>query len=355
MQIVVPSNDAFTKFDGWDSNNKTLVTNILEYHILQGTVATNAVVEGIPEFAATILKDPAYTNVTGGARVIINKQSGDLIIFTSGDGSRSTQLEQDILFSGGLLQMVDTVLVPPKRLEHVARDIYPNLRSFLGALYETDLAETFAEHQNVTIFAPWDTAFQLLAGTLGGMPKDELKNVMSYHVIPNQVLMSTDLVNATNWTTLATDSSGSPAKLTITAAGNNRYVDSAQLEQPDILLANGVLHMIGGVLNPTAVDTKLDPALATQAPAFPVSGDSSTGTRVTAPFTTALPCTTNCPVPTTSTAGATSTATNGAAQSTSTHQSSSSEGVGAALLPRCTGLSGAMAVGAGLLGVAAVM
>ncbi|KAK3939747.1 Fasciclin-domain-containing protein [Diplogelasinospora grovesii] len=346
VTIVAPNNDAFTKYQNWDGQNQSMVTNILEYHILQGTVATGAVLEGPSTFASTLLTDTAWTNVTGGQKMIINKQPGDLVVFTSGEGSRSTVLQADISFTGGLLQVVDTLMVPPARLEPTARDAYRDLTSFLGALYAAGLVEEFAETPNVTIFAPRNAAFQRVAGTLEGLSRDELAQVMRYHMVPGAYLPSASLANGTNLTTAA--AGGTP--LHILRAGNNLYIDSAQMVQPDILVANGVVHMIDNVLNPAASAATPDPAIGTQAPVFPAAsgGASGTGTAAPVPFTTALPCTADCPV----TTAANGTAATGAAftaTGTGSVRTTASRGLGAAG-PRCTGMAAA-AVGVGVAGM----
>ena len=316
-------------------------------------MAAGAIQEGVPVFPSTLLKDTKFTNVTGGQKLRIDKQAGDVVVFTSGEGSRSTLLEPDITFTGGLVQMVDTLLVPPARLEPTARDSYQDLRAFLGALYAADLVPEFANSPNVTIFAPRNAAFQLLSGTLSGLTDDELKRVLSYHLVPDLLVVSTDLKNGTNLTSAATDAAGSAIDIHVTSAGNNRYIDSAQLLVPDILVANGVVHMIDNVLNPDAAAVKPNPDIGTQPPVFPLTGATATGSRVAVPFTTDLPCTQDCPVTTSASNNATEEAT---ATSTSSLRSSSSR-CGGAGLPRCTGLVGAAAgaIGMGVLGMAAVI
>lgn len=314
-------------------------------------MAAGAIEEGVPVFPSTLLKDTKFTNVTGGQKLRIDKQAGDVVVFTSGEGSRSTLMEPDITFTGGLVQMVDTLLVPPARLEPTARDYYQDLRAFLGALYAADLVPEFANTPNVTIFAPRNAAFQLLAGTLSALSDDALKRVLAYHLVPGQLVVSTDLKNGTNLTSAASDAAGTPIDVHVVAAGNNRYIDSAQLLVPDILVANGVVHMIDNVLNPDAAAVKPNPDIGTQPPVFALTGATATGSRVAVPFTTDLPCTQDCPVTTSAASGnATGEAT---ATATSSLRSSSSHGGGGASLPRCTGLVGAL--GMGVLGVAAVM
>ena len=364
LQIIAPNNDAFEKLQDWDPKNKTLVTSILEYHILQGTVATNALPEGPSTFASTLLTNPAYTNVTGGQNVIINKQPGDVVVLTSGGGSRSTLLDADIAFSGGLIQVVDTLLVPPPRLEPTFRDVYPqDLTAFLGALYAAGLVPLFADSANVTVFAPRNAAFQLVSGALSTLDRDALARVLRYHLVPGRILPSSALfapdgpnstdTAATNTTTTAGNATGAASSLRISRAGNSVFVDGARVVQPDVLLANGVAHIVDAVLNPDDVGPPPDPAEPSQAPAFALTGATSTGARAPTPFTSALPCTSACPV----------TATAGVGDGEGGRGSSSSSGgsgvrtrlsKGGAAGARCTGLAGVgvgAAAGVGLVGV----
>jgi len=345
VTIVAPNNGAFTKDEGWSNDNETMVTNILEYHILQGTISTGAVPEGPPFYAETLLTDPAYTNVTGGQNVIAYKQPGDTVILASGDGSRSTLVQGDIAFAGGLVQVIDTLLVPPARLEPTARVWYPDLQAFLGAVYAAGLDDLFAQTANVTIFAPRNEAFQRVAGAVSSLDNATLAAVLKYHLIPGGVLPSTSLHNGTNLT-----SASDGAVVHVTTAGNNMYVDSATVVQPDILMANGVVHIIDNVLNPAAASVRPNPSVGTQAPVFAATGATDTGVSAPTPFASALPCTTNCPVPSSAAAsGAPGAAANGTAtghsSTTGGVRSTSSKGWGAAA-PRCTGAQAA----AGLLG-----
>lgn len=328
---------------------------MLEYHILQGTVSTDAVPEGPTTFASTLLTDPAYTNVTGGQKVLINKQPGDVVVFTSGSGSRATLLDGDIAFKGGLIQIVDTLMVPPSRLEPTMRVAYKDLTAFLAALYAADLVPFFADSGNVTIFAPRNSAFQLLAGTLSGLSKDALARILKYHIVSGQVILSPQLTNGTNLTTSATDAAGNPIKAHVLRSGNNAYIDRSQLVQPDILIANGVVHMVDGVLNPDAPGVQPDPAIGTQPPVFPQTGATSTGSRVETPFITALPCTENCPVPTTASANVTAVVTTGgtgSSSSSTTLRSTTSQGGAAARQTGLVAMAGLLGVGIGMVGAA---
>ncbi|KAK2074961.1 hypothetical protein P8C59_009127 [Phyllachora maydis] len=354
VTVVAPSNDAFAKLGtAWDPKNASLVTAMLQYHLLQGTVAAASLSAGPSTFAPTLLAAAASTNVTGGQNVILNVQPGPVVVLTSGAGSRSTVVQPDVPFAGGLVQVVDALLVPPPRLELVARDAYTDLMAFLAALFAAGLVDEFAAARDVTIFAPRSAAFQAVAPALTALAPDDLRAVLRYHLVPGAVRPSARLTNGTLYATAldtsatSTSNSSAPPKLRLTRAGNSMWVDTAQVIQPDILLANGVVHMVDAVLNPhnaAAAAARPNPALAAQPPAFaPAAGP--TGTAAPTPFTAFLPCTTShCPVTT-----AAGNATGRASTTAAGVRTSSSRGGAAPPRPRCTGAVGVLGLGWGLV------
>ena len=72
------------------------------------------------------------------------------------------------------------------------------------------------------------------------MSVDELSHMMRYHVVNSTVAYSSS-PSLQNGTVLRSVQGGN---LTIRSAGNSLYVNSAQLLQQDLLLSNGVLHII---------------------------------------------------------------------------------------------------------------
>ncbi|KAK4169742.1 FAS1 domain-containing protein [Cladorrhinum sp. PSN259] len=355
VTLIAPSNEAFNKSQEFKPDNATWVTSTLQYHIVRGVISAESLKVGPSIFAPTLLTSKAYTNVSTGQNLIITRQDEDTVVITSGLGARSTVTETDIPFSGGLVQIVDTLLVPPATLELTARDAYKDLTGFLGALYSTDLISEFSTTSGVTILAPRNSALQKIASPLGSLSKDQLRSVLKYHLIPNQVIpASSFFVPAKNFTNGTLDSALSGKKVRTTRLGNTLFFNRAQLLQADVLIANGVLHIIDGVLNPDLEDAQQAPEedAKTQPAAFnqPATGaQTSTGTKVPVPFTSYLPCTVDCPVPTESVtvqSAATATATTGREFSTRT-----SSGKGAA---RCTGMGlsgvGVVAAAAGVLG-----
>lgn len=225
-------------------------------------------------------------------------------------GTRCTVEDSDIEFKGGLIHVVDNLLIPPDRLEETGEGF--ELASFLGGLYKADRMPSVAERKNVTIFAPQNKAFEAIGASLLDLDDEALERVMDYHIVPDKVLASTSLTNGTKLPSLLDDS-----PLTVHQAGNNKYINSAQIIQPDILIANGILHLISDVLNPDAAEVLPDPEAASQPALWPVS-------TVDDVFTSELPCTVSCPVTTTSATSAGETASGTATEAASTTEENGS-------------------------------
>ncbi|OAA76927.1 beta-Ig-H3/Fasciclin [Akanthomyces lecanii RCEF 1005] len=316
VTIVAPSDKAFenipyTSLNGiWDPEDAAKTTAFLQYHIIKGSLTIADLQTGPTYLEPTLLTASNYTNVTGGQNVLLNKQPGDAVVLTSSLGTRCTVLERDVAFQGGRIQIVDNLLIPPAPLRDTAQAF--QAQSFLAGLYAAGLMPGVDERANVTVFAPRDAAMELVGGSLEALNGTAaLARVMGYHVVPGRILSSADLANGSVLATLASgsetgnSSSSSSPGLTVRQAGNNKYVNSAQIVQPDILIANGIMHVVADVLDPDAPSAAPNASAATQPPVFPVSVASR-------PFASALPCTSDCPTSTTSaSASPTTTAADG--------------------------------------------
>ncbi|TQW00675.1 hypothetical protein V2A60_001731 [Cordyceps javanica] len=349
------SNIPYTSLNGvWDPDDKAKTTAFLQYHIIKGSINTGDLQSGPAYLEPTLLTASEYTNVTSGQNVLLNKQPGDVVVLTSSLGTRCTVLERDIAFQGGRIQIIDNLLIPPAPLRATAETF--QAQSFVAGLYAAGLMPDVGERRNITVFAPRDAAMELVGGSLeklgGGGGGGALARVMGYHIVPDRILSSADLANGTVLATLSrggsNDTSGNSSSggssssspgLTVRQEGNSKFVNAAQIVQPDILLANGIMHLVADVLNPDAPAAVPNASLATQTPAFPVSVASR-------PFASALPCTADCPTSTDS-ASASATATTATMGSGGKSKSSKNNGVPAPTAHAAVAALGVL--GAGLL------
>jgi uncharacterized surface protein with fasciclin (FAS1) repeats len=350
VTILAPNDDAFNKIpytslnDAFKNNDADIITNVIEYHILQGTRLAASLVPGSPVFIPTLLTNTSYSNVTNGQRVENVEQAGDVVVFVSGEGNRCTLVQSDLMFTGGVVQIIDSLLIPPANLTSTTQSF--NLTSFEGSLYSAQLSQNLTYTPNVTIFAPANSAFQALGPAISSMTSQQLATILDYHVLSNEVVYSPDLTNGSHFPTLQ------GGNITVMHVGNNVYINSAQLLTSDILIANGVLHVIDNVLNWASPNQQPNPNIPTQNAVFP-----SASVVTNLPFTSALPCTTSCSVSSSSSSrsGVSTAVTKGGA-TTSTAGSGSfttSSSKAGAMAARETGFVGVGVMG--LVGAAAMM
>jgi len=172
----------------------------------------------------------------------------------------------------------------------------------VAAVVAGDLATTLKSAGPFTVFAPTNDAFSALpAGTVDSLLKPENKaqlvDILTYHVLPSQVL-STDLKTFQRVKTVE----GKHLDVFATKKGVFVGSDKKNLKQvtgADNLATNGVAHIINGVMLPPAkleakptvdlVDLASSvPALSTLVAAV-VAGDLATTLKSAGPFTVFAP------------------------------------------------------------------
>ena len=110
----------------------------------------------------------------------------------------------------------------------------------VGALTAVDLVETVESLADITVFIPNDAAFAAVADALANATNETLISTLTYHVVAGAVVFSSDITN----TSVATVN-GNEVTLSVGTDGTV-YVDNAKVVLPNIILANGVAHVIDG-------------------------------------------------------------------------------------------------------------
>lgn len=121
--------------------------------------------------------------------------------------------------------------------------------TLVTAVQAAGLAETLSSEGPFTVFAPTDDAFDALPeGTLDSLllpeNKQQLTDILLYHVVPGQV-MASDVVGLTS----ATTALGKDATIKV-QDGKVFLNDNAEIIITDIETSNGVIHVIDAVLLP---------------------------------------------------------------------------------------------------------
>jgi transforming growth factor-beta-induced protein len=237
--VFAPTDAAFAKLpkgtldDLLKPANKAKLAAILTYHVIAGEVMASTVVTMDGKKAATV----------NGASVTIGVKGGKVTV----DGANV--VTTDIKTSNGVIHVIDTVMIPKPDIVDtaVAAGTFKTLAAALGA---ADLVATLKSKGPFTVFAPTDAAFaKLPKGTLDDLLKPankaKLAKILTYHVIPGEVMAST--VVTMDKKKVATVNG---ASVTIGVKGGKVTVDGATVVTTDIKTSNGVIHVIDTVMIP---------------------------------------------------------------------------------------------------------
>merc|ERR1712193_178820 len=170
--------------------NKDQLVDILTYHVLPAQVLS------------TDLKFFQSVGTVEGKHGHVVKTNKGVYVGPSVKELK-TVVGADNLASNGVAHIIDGVMLPPAGLTDAKPNIVElaqsvdDLSTLVAAVVAGDLVETLSSPGPFTVFAPTNEAFGALPeGTLDSLlkpeNKDQLVDILTYHVLPAQVL-STDL------------------------------------------------------------------------------------------------------------------------------------------------------------------
>ena len=256
--VFAPTDDAFAALpegtvESLLEDPEGALTQILTYHVVEGSVLAEAVVE---LDSATTLQGEDISIAVVDDGVVLNDA---VMVVTT-----------DIQASNGVIHVIDAVLLPPsiaggeEAMEEEAMDSSDEgeesktiaeiaveagtFNTLVAALDAAGLVDTFAGEGDFTVFAPTDDAFAALPeGTVDALledPTGALTNILLYHVVEGSVLAETVVTLDAATTLLGQD-------VTITVTDGSVFLnDTVQVTATDIKASNGVIHVIDAVLIP---------------------------------------------------------------------------------------------------------
>lgn len=269
-----------------------VVEAILLYHVVDGAVPAEAVLELDGEEVPTLLGDFAPVTIEIG-------EEGDVMVIDATDlvelevaeeDNDATVVTPDIEADNGIIHVIDNLLIPSDMMlaEHFAMqedmmdeemdgddmaemmgntiaDIVvtsteadePEFTVLLAAIQAADesiLAALSDPEAELTVFAPTDEAFAALLEQLDMDAEtlladtDLLNNVLQYHVVEGAVMAESVMeMDGELVPTLL----GEDATISISVTDDGVALnDSVNVVQTDIEADNGVIHVIDGVLLP---------------------------------------------------------------------------------------------------------
>jgi len=223
---------------------------VLEYHVISGAAAKST---DLTNMEALL---PLLTGHSLGVHI-----HPDGTIRIVGENNAVTVTTANVLCTNGVVHIVNAVIVPnvsptptpapyPPTMTVVETAMAQSgLLSLVGALVSADLVDALSGDGPMTVFAPTNDAFDAISSVVAGLTKEQLQQVLEYHVISGVTAKSTDL---TNMEFLAPLFSGHSLGVNL-EEGKVRIVgetNAVTVTTADVLCTNGVVHIVNAVLIP---------------------------------------------------------------------------------------------------------
>ena len=242
--VFAPTNTAFDAFLGGtaiEDVDNAVLTQLVLNHIINTELFAADLTTGYQKTIATQASSNAaidmYIDTTSG--VVINNQS--------------TVIGVDIEADNGVLHEVDMVINTPTINTFVSID--PSLSSLEAALTDegntvfTDLLSDTT--LDLTLFAPTNDAFTIFldGAMLSDIDNDVLGQVLSNHVIPGTVAISSTLSNLyINTAAVFNGDMNAPITMYVNTDDGVLLNGASSVTQADIVTSNGVIHIIDTVV-----------------------------------------------------------------------------------------------------------
>lgn len=226
-------------------------------------------------FIPTALQPGNYAGVTGGQRVEAVASGNGSFSLISGLLQNSTVNGSAIQFQGGVVHIINKFLTLPQNV--TATGVALNLTSAVGAFGALNLTQTLTTTQDLTFFIPNNAAFQRVGGNLANLSTTDLTSILEYHVVRGPpVLYSTTLMNGSSVQSLQ------GTNLTARIMNGTVYINEAKVVLPNVLVSNGVVHVIDRLLSPS--NSTATPNTSTTQEAF-----ASPSSASNVPYTSGVP------------------------------------------------------------------
>jgi len=254
--VFAPTNEAFAALPAgtltklMKPENKKELVDILTYHVLPEKVLS------------TQLKPEQSVTTVEGKTLLVFREGGRVFLRESNHARPKSVIKADNLASNGVVHIIDGVLLPPTPKPNIVKlaESVKDLSTLVAAVVAGDLADTLSSPGPFTVFAPTNEAFAALpAGTLTKLMKPENKkelvDILTYHVLPEEVLSKQlkpfQAVKTVEGKLLHVQEWG--GKVHVGSSLESK--DLKNVIKADNVASNGVVHIIDGVLLPPAAET----------------------------------------------------------------------------------------------------
>jgi uncharacterized surface protein with fasciclin (FAS1) repeats len=220
--------------------DKTVIANILKYHVVPSLVPSTAI--------AT--KDNEAVTMLSGGKTYVTKNAGGVSVNGAKVSTADVKAE-----NGGLIHIIDAVLIDETKNIVALAQSNPNLSFLVAAVLRanegaTKVVTILSGAGPFTVFAPTNAAFKAAGfadeAAIKAASPDVLAKILTYHVIGARVY-STNLVTGDVTTAQGGKVSINAANGTVKGIGNTT---ASKITAVNIPASNGVVHVIDSVLIP---------------------------------------------------------------------------------------------------------
>ena len=175
-------------------------------------------------------------------------------------GMGMTLANRRVQADNGWLYVLDDPIIPPKLISVTAPT--KQAVAFWKVISDAGLAEFVDGLQGITIFLPSDTAVDQAKQKLAKLTANKLKSVVLFHIM-KAVMYTTNVGNTDSTTYLKNTSLTFTAENEQTSIAGQAKIGGSDITQTaDIMVSNGVMHIIDAVLFPDPIpDEEFGPAI----------------------------------------------------------------------------------------------
>lgn len=258
ITVFAPTNDAFgaalEAFNAADLDQLVAriggignLESVLGFHVVPAVA-----------FSGDLNATNTFTTLSGQDIIVNAGEAG--VTVTDALGNTVNVVAADVAIENGVVHVIDGVLLPELTIPNVVEAATAaDLTVLLDAVTAAGLGQALLDAEAITVFAPTNDAFADLLGALElnslealieTLGAEAVTKVLQFHVVP-AVAFSFDLEEGPQTVpTLAGENltvTRSADGVTVTDVGGNTF----NVVVADVAIANGVVHVIDGVVLPT--------------------------------------------------------------------------------------------------------
>ncbi|KAL1940559.1 hypothetical protein VTO73DRAFT_7994 [Trametes versicolor] len=284
--LFAPTDNAFNSAPSNITSDVDVLSSVIAYHVVQGNFTGISTTYPNTTVGRTLLNNSTLVQLEGNKSQAVAwavRADGKTHVL----GQRNDSIVTNTTIAGNItINIVDHVLNIPQSLAVTIPADNISLAGIDTALKSVQLpasqsgSAAFFDILNTqlhgfTFFAPNTSAIQAAASSLSSLQSNTtaLQALFQNHLINGSTVYSPEL-SGQNFTSAA----GEPLSFVLNATGH--FVTSgnvtAQIVQPDVLLPNGVLHVIDRVLLNTQIDSGAASSAASSASSVATQSTSAT-------------------------------------------------------------------------------